>query len=332
MQTLISVIVPVYNVKPYLSDCLDSIVAQTYADLEIILVDDGSTDGSGELCDQYAKRDGRVRVIHQKNSGVSAARNAGLAASTGGYIGFVDADDWIDPSMYESLIGAIGDADIVCCGYMDYPMGTMEVAVPRGTRPGKACGVEEAVIYIYERHGYSTGLCNKLFRRQRLIREDQFIKMDPSLQFGEVEAWLAEALQQCESVAFLPVPLYYWRPRNESITRAKKLTDRHMTLLRSFKKVLSLLPQTENVQRLLKARFFNDFYYFKAQAYYTKDAERFHELSLYFKPLKPFWLKSANTPLIRKIKVLLMELEIKLRMPGKIVELTDRWKRYGFKK
>ncbi|MDR3314701.1 MAG: glycosyltransferase, partial [Oscillospiraceae bacterium] len=91
---LISVIVPVYNVEPYLPKCLDSIVSQTYANLEIILVDDGSTDASGSICDAYAAKDERVRVIHQANGGVAAARNAGLDAAVGEYIQFVDSDDW----------------------------------------------------------------------------------------------------------------------------------------------------------------------------------------------------------------------------------------------
>ncbi|MDO4276034.1 MAG: glycosyltransferase family 2 protein [Eubacteriales bacterium] len=104
---MISVIVPVYNVAAYLDRCVESIINQMYADLEIILVDDGSPDNCGEMCDEWAKKDGRIKIIHKKNGGLSDARNAGLDIATGQYIGFVDSDDWIEPDMYQDLLGAI---------------------------------------------------------------------------------------------------------------------------------------------------------------------------------------------------------------------------------
>lgn len=114
----ISVIVPVYKAERYLRDCLDSLVSQTHRNLEIILVEDGSPDGSGRICDEYAARDNRIRVIHQKNSGASAARNAGLAAARGDWIGFVDADDRIEPDMFAYLFSLAQEygADISQCG------------------------------------------------------------------------------------------------------------------------------------------------------------------------------------------------------------------------
>lgn len=119
---LISIIVPVYNVKEYLEKCLDSICSQTYKNLEIILINDGSSDGSGELCDLFAQRDGRVKVIHQANAGQSAARNRGLDIAQGEYFGFVDSDDWIEPDMYEFLYRLLKEngADIsICSHYRD---------------------------------------------------------------------------------------------------------------------------------------------------------------------------------------------------------------------
>lgn len=113
-ERTISVIVPVYNVELYLRRCLDSVVNQTYRDLEILIIDDGSTDRSGEICDKYAEKDQRIRVFHTENRGLSAARNLGLENACGGYIGFVDGDDWIEPDMYEKAIATIGTADIVC--------------------------------------------------------------------------------------------------------------------------------------------------------------------------------------------------------------------------
>lgn len=115
---MISVIVPVFNVEPYLRQCIDSILNQTYSDLEVLLIDDGSPDRCGEICDEYAKRDQRVRVFHTENGGLSAARNLGLSEARGDYIGFVDSDDWIESDMYEILLGRIEEtgADISICG------------------------------------------------------------------------------------------------------------------------------------------------------------------------------------------------------------------------
>ena len=103
MEPLISVIVPVYKVELYLRQCVDSLLAQTYSNLEIILVDDGSPDGCPAICDEYARKDSRVRVIHKPNGGLSDARNVGLDAARGEYIGFIDSDDWVMPDMYEYL-------------------------------------------------------------------------------------------------------------------------------------------------------------------------------------------------------------------------------------
>lgn len=107
MSDLISIIVPLHNVEQYLERCINSILQQTYQNLEIILIDDGSTDGSSKICDEYALKDNRITVIHKENAGVSAARNAGLAIARGTYIGCVDSDDWIEPDMYETMYRAI---------------------------------------------------------------------------------------------------------------------------------------------------------------------------------------------------------------------------------
>ncbi len=117
-QPLISIIVPVYNTEQYLDKCVDSIVNQTYTNLEIILIDDGSPDNCGDICDEWAKKDSRIKVIHKPNGGLSSARNAGLDNSTGEYIGFIDSDDVIEPEMYEKMLKNIQNthADVCMCG------------------------------------------------------------------------------------------------------------------------------------------------------------------------------------------------------------------------
>ena len=119
MEQKVSIIIPVYNVKDYIDQCIQSVVNQTYKDIEIILVDDGSTDGSSEICDQWVQKDLRIQCIHQQNAGVSVARNSGLKRCSGHYIMFVDGDDQIEPNMCDKLFKALidADADVSYCGY-----------------------------------------------------------------------------------------------------------------------------------------------------------------------------------------------------------------------
>lgn len=121
MKDVISVIVPVYNVSAYLPECLDSILSQDYDKLEVILIDDGSTDDSGAICDAYAQRDSRIRVIHQKNGGAAAAKNAGLRAATGEYLSFADSDDFLEPGAYAYMMSLLKEngADIVRCAFQN---------------------------------------------------------------------------------------------------------------------------------------------------------------------------------------------------------------------
>lgn len=116
---MISIIIPIYNVEKYLRRCIDSVLAQTYTDLQVILVDDGSPDGCGAICDEYAAKDSRIKVIHQENRGLSGARNAGLSLAAGEFVAFLDSDDYVDDTMYEKLLKVMveNDADIAECGY-----------------------------------------------------------------------------------------------------------------------------------------------------------------------------------------------------------------------
>lgn len=129
MNDIISIIIPVYNVSSYLPECLNSILSQDYSNLEIILIDDGSTDSSGKICDDYAAQDRRIRVIHQKNSGAAAAKNAGLRIASGKYLSFVDSDDVLEPGAYSHMLQLMHShaADVVQCSYRDlFPTKTVD--------------------------------------------------------------------------------------------------------------------------------------------------------------------------------------------------------------
>lgn len=168
MGDLISVIVPVYNMENYLKRCVDSILAQEYGQLEIILVDDGSTDRSPAMCDAYAAQEERIRVIHKENGGLSDARNAGLAVAKGNYIGFVDSDDWIEPGMYKNMYEAAIEhqAEVVVCRYAEvYPD-----RVADGSCNERVVLTREEVldIFICEHPQYKiyNSVWSKLFKRE----------------------------------------------------------------------------------------------------------------------------------------------------------------------
>ena len=168
MQTipLLSIIVPIYNVEKYLSKCVESILGQTYANFELILVDDGSPGRCGEMIDEYARMDSRIVVVHQENQGLSAARNAGLKIAQGEYVGFVDPDDWIEPDMYEALIRAIEETgcDIaICPWFVNDENGTEKAQEFR--MASRVLSEQEYLERLFDMPPTIGGsVCNKLYR------------------------------------------------------------------------------------------------------------------------------------------------------------------------
>lgn len=215
-DTKISVIVPVYKVEPYLRKCLDSIVNQTHRDLEIILVDDGSPDNCGAICDEYAARDPRVRVLHTENRGAFAARNTALDMADGDYIGFVDADDWLKPEMYATLLelAEAHCADIAQCEMCN----AGEYAQIRNqVLGGVAVFHREELPRELFRETVTHGLQNKLFR-QKLFRQRRFQE-----KYYHMDAtFIAGIIRTCGTFVRTDAALYYYNTTNPSITRGRK--------------------------------------------------------------------------------------------------------------
>ena len=221
-EELISVIVPVYNVRPYLEKCFDSIARQSYQNLEIILVDDGSTDGSGELCENLSKRDGRVRVIHKKNGGLGSARNAGMDAARGELLSFVDSDDWIEPGMYESLSGIMcrENAQIIACGIKRVSE-TGEVSYYQDNLKERSVYTrEEALIELPKNERLSNSMCNKLFRRETI----QGLHINEQIYY-EDNPFTPQCIARAERIAYTAEPFYCYFERTGSISR-KKFSER----------------------------------------------------------------------------------------------------------
>lgn len=218
MEELISVIVPVYKVEKYLRKCLDSVCGQTWNKLEIILVDDGSPDGCGAICDEYAEKDSRVKVIHKENGGLSDARNAGLEAAAGRYIGFVDSDDYIKPEMYESMLHKMKneDVDLVVCGVLNVDEQGNVLTGKQMPMPEKDMRMtgEEALGQLAGRNLICFGTAvNRLYKAE-LFQGIRF----PVGRLHEDDFVAHRILGKCGKVYFLGESLYYYVQRPGSIT------------------------------------------------------------------------------------------------------------------
>lgn len=255
----ISIIVPVYNTDKYLKKCLDSLINQTYNNLEIICIDDGSLDQSPEILDAYARQDKRIKVIHQQNGGAAKARNTGLDAATGAWITFTDSDDWMEPDLYEKLLsfGHEYPADILSFGYyIDYSDKETEAInlhpVPLGTQ-----NMREFLYYIYCRDDYkgvTSYIWNKLFRASIIncAEENMKIRFDESLgSLGEDIDWASRCYLRAETIAYLPNAFYHHRERDDSVFHS--LDQRLETLqhIQAYEKIIALYEKNNIDKRTI---------------------------------------------------------------------------------
>lgn len=241
----ISVIVPVYKVEPYLQKCLDSIVNQTYRDLEIILVDDGSPDHCGQICDEYAARDQRIRVLHQKNQGLSAARNAGIEQSSGGHIGFIDSDDWIEPDFFECLFRCLirTKADIVQCTISVEQGGHLQrIGYEQDFRMNREDALKELLIESRT----TNNVCNKLFQR-RLFETIRF----PQGRVYEDIAVMYRLFESSDGIAVCAGTQYHYILRNKGIVVASRFANRMDYWTAAKERYEYLLPRYPQFQELL---------------------------------------------------------------------------------
>lgn len=208
MTDKISIIVPVYNVKTYIEECIESIIQQSYQNLEIILIDDGSNDGSGEICDTYGRKDPRIKVLHKENGGVSSARNKGLEIASGDYIGFVDSDDVCKKNMYEKMLEVYkNDSSIDFCYCDIFQDGKVD---SRGEN-----GVIDKSSKMKLVFPFGASLWNGLFKKNKL--KDIFF--DESYFYGEDLLFLIRYLKNIEGrIYHLKCPLYSYRTNENSIT------------------------------------------------------------------------------------------------------------------
>lgn len=223
---LISVIVAAYNIEDYIERGVRSICEQTYQNLEIIVVDDGSSDGTGRILDELAKSDGRIQVIHEENGGLAHARNTGIGKAGGRYIGFVDGDDWVDPDMYEKLYSAMREkkTDIAVCRYRQISRtGTFDESVDRAVLFE---GQEALAVYVEEREEFQiqNAAWNKLYRRE-LLSETSF----PEGRWYEDIVFTTETLARAGRCIYLDIALYNYIIDREGSIMNRRINPRTFT-------------------------------------------------------------------------------------------------------
>lgn len=238
----ISVIIPVYNTEKELPKCLKSICDQTYKDLEIICIDDGSTDGSSQILDEFSMKDNRIKVVHQKNGGESNARNTGLKMASGEYIAFCDCDDWIDTDMYEILARELNCENIDMVGgswYKETDAYSQEI---KNQLPvsDQAFTREELLKYLYKRDSYRgfAYMWNKLYKRE--ILKDKFgelLLFHEDLRLGGDVLYLAEVALNVKKAKYIDRAFYHYYQRNESGCHTKDV-DRLQDWLKAYELVL----------------------------------------------------------------------------------------------
>ena len=236
----LSVIVPVYNTEKYLRECVDSILAQTFTDFELILVNDGSTDGSGAICDEYALKDPRVRVIHQENGGVTRARKAAMRIAAGSWISFVDSDDWISPVMFDTMIEkATGETQIVICdAYLEFPdrseIAGSQVAPGVYDKAAMMQRIYPTMIMDFDKRcpGMTGWLCNKLFERSLL--EKVFWSVEDHFVLSEDALCTYAALLESDRIYIFRNSWYHYRQHMGSAMHQYHGEKRYRDLLKSY--------------------------------------------------------------------------------------------------
>jgi len=244
----ISVIIPVYNVEPYIRKCLDSVVNQTYQNLEVICINDGSTDRSGEICVEYEAKDTRVRVIHQPNCGNSAAVNAGLNLISGEYVCFVDPDDWLELNFYDTLYHMIEEhqVDFVCTGWYKNSCNEELMICNQDEVELAPVDLERMLFYTFKRDVYpafGAYYWNKLFRAEIFNSVDSYghqLRLWQDLKVGADVVMFVEYILRSRNAIYVETPYYHYFQRETSVMHSRDIGKR-MHVLKAYSRVLDLL-------------------------------------------------------------------------------------------
>lgn len=302
-KPLVSVIVPVFNVAKYLNQCIASITNQTYQNLEIILINDGSTDNSPTLCDAWCQKDHRIRVINQENLGLADARNTGIKHANGEYLAFVDSDDWLEPQFIETLIKSAQDSnsDISIVGrFLEYANSQSASA----HEPQQILSPEACLKRIFYNQNLDQSAADKLYKAELFTKKHILF---PSGKEHEDTTTICQIITQAHTISFYPIPLYHYRKNNsDSITHApfsiKKL-DLIDLSTKATEKIIHIYP---DLTRAGKCFLMHAYLSTLARAYQTKEPDQkvIQELFAYTKQHRAAILKDREAPTTVKIALL----------------------------
>ena len=324
---MISIIVPVYNVAEYLEQCVSGILDQTFSDFELLLVDDGSTDRSGEICDRYKHADERIRVYHKKNGGLSDARNFGISKAGGEYLTFIDPDDFVAPEYLETLYGLIIQygSEIACLSLLETSKRHI-YQYPLSEVTGVVSGRQAVADSLVRRH-FGVSACGKLFQR-RLFEEICF----PVGEYFEDLLTIPYVFEQCRNAAYSESKLYFYYQRPGSITNSR-ITDRH---LRFFDNVSLLIRYFDHYGKEMHDAF--------VARMTGESINRFAEILIFYpdykekisyvrRKMEPYWKEVPANPLIpgtTKLQVRILNKSSMLYRilftPYKYVKNRIKWK------
>lgn len=318
---LVSIIVPVYKVEKFLFQCLESISNQTYENIEVFLVNDGSPDNCPEICEKWVNKDERFYVLHQENKGVSAARNRALHKISGEYLLFVDSDDWLDIKMIESLVKKMQkNVDAVFCGYNE--VDEVSGALLRVVSPSERGSVsrDQGVAEIFGE--YSTMLWNKLFRTEILLKSSLF---DEKIRIGEDELWMIQNLYYAKEIVLVDTPLYNYRFRLSGASKDYSLSEARLSEIESQKKVLEEIKKYANDELTLLAqkRMYYSCQKIMKLAFYSKDYNLFSRIDKEIEEVRSVWY-SHHRNILGICRRKLVEMMMRLHLPCKLVKMFDR--------
>ena len=304
MGNKISVIVPVFNVANYLERCIKSIIGQTYDNFEIIFIDDGSTDLSGVICEEWGKKDDRIITIHQENLGVSVARNMGMACSTGEMIIFIDADDYIEKDMFNVMAYHLQtrSVDFVCCGYTTESFDKKEIHLQQEGILNEG----EIMTALFKPYYLEGVVWNKLFARDTLLDDHgQFVKFREGMRNGEDNVWITEILRNCKTCYYVANTFYHYIKRADSATW---LSDQNfevaMRQLGAWEEIWNLCKDlSEEITSQVAEVYFQFLFGLLKRADSLQDSHASEILCVKLKNLMPNYVVHDLNGFLRKLKV-----------------------------
>ena len=259
-EVLVSIIVPIYNSKDFLDRCITSLVTQSYKNLEILLIDDGSTDNSGEICDEWQKKDYRIRVFHKENGGVSSARNIGLKSCKGEYVAFVDCDDFVKQNYVEVLLNSVVEnkCDMAIINLIEKYRDSTEKEIKFSTEK-KLLNRYDFLDNITNKNGYQGYSCNKIFSK-KIIDENNLI-FDENIYYSEDLLFVVKFAEKAEKIYYeFDENLYYYCINEQSSTQVK-MNNKLASSIKIYDQIINIFEENDVDPILVKVDYITMYFY-----------------------------------------------------------------------